>query len=89
MSRKTHRIDAGVIVRAVRTTLDIDGTLFDQAINAVREDRLRRKDSRPTTRSEVLELGLQALMRQLVAERLAGEFEEEIAAAPRRRRVRP
>ena len=89
MSRKSHRLDAGVIVGAVRTTLDIDGALFDQAINAVREDRLRRKDSRPTTRSEVLELGLQALMRQLVAERLAGEFEEEIAAAPRRRRVRP
>jgi hypothetical protein len=33
-------------------------------------------------------LGLKALVRQLVSERLAGEYEEGLAAPPRRRRVR-
>jgi len=72
----------------VRTTLDIDGALLEEATNAVREDRLRRKDSAPTSRKGVVEAGLRALVRQLVSERLAGEFEEAVATAPRRRRVR-
>ncbi|HVV52505.1 MAG TPA: hypothetical protein VHO06_22755 [Polyangia bacterium] len=72
----------------MRTTLDIDAALLDQATNAVREDRLRRKDAAATTRKEVVELGLKALLRQLVSERLADEFEEGLAGTARRRRIR-
>ena len=81
--------EADDILWGVRTTLDINDALLERAINAVTEDRLRRKDTTTATRTGVIELGLEALLRQFASQRLAAAYgAEPAAAAPRRRRVR-
>ena len=73
----------------MRTTLIIDDELLERAITAVKEDRFRRKDPSATTQSGVVELALQALLRQFASQRLAAAYEPgaEVKTG-RRRRVR-
>lgn len=78
----------GLTVRTVRTTLELDGALLDRPTNVVREEPLRPKDAMLTARKAVVDLGSNVLVRQLVPERLAGDFEEGLATTPLRRRLR-
>jgi hypothetical protein len=73
----------------VRTTLIIDDELFERAITTVKEDRFRRKDPVATTQSGVVELALQALLRQFASQRLAAAYQPGAdIKTGRRRRVR-
>ena len=73
----------------MRTTLIIDDELLERAITAVKEDRFRRKDAAATTQSGVVELALQALLRQFASQRLAAGYEPDAdIKTGRRRRVR-
>ena len=69
--------DAQCIIVCMRTTLNLDDELLDAALAATGEQE----------KTKVIHLGLEALLRQKAAERLAalGGAAPKASAAPRRR----
>jgi Arc/MetJ family transcription regulator len=68
----------------MRTTLDIDDELLTAATNVLMEQRVREKSLAQVTKTQAVEEGLRALLRERAARELAGMYGGDAGAVKRR-----